>query len=104
MLRDYRCSLQLKLLPNDYRSFLSSYAKVIIYLCPLKPKSLHQNRVPQNVQNFRTNCWGRRTQCGWEVSQDRLLSYEDYRRRVQAEGVDDLDLCGQCGTKPLPIL
>ena len=45
---------------------------------------------------------GRRSQCGWEVPQDRLLSYEDFRRRVQAEGVDDL--CGLCGTNPLPIL
>ena len=51
---------------------------------------------------FQDKLLGRRTQCGWEVPQDRLLSYEDFRRRVQAEGVDDL--CGQCGTKPLPIL
>ena len=45
---------------------------------------------------------GRKSHCGRPVDQDRLLSYEDFRRRVQAEGVDDL--CGQCGTKPLPIL
>ena len=30
---------------------------------------------------------GRKSHCGRSVDQDRLLSYEDFRRRVQAEGV-----------------
>ena len=45
---------------------------------------------------------GRKARCGRDAPRERLLSFKDFRRRVQAEGA--ADLCHHCGNKRLPIL